>query len=91
MALVTLSFRSLADATRRAGRAHVATAVPVKRTPDPLAAPVGEGTRREPTACSCSSSAPAPRATRPSLPQPPMCDISTRGRSAAVPCVRSSE
>ena len=44
---MTLSFRSLADATRRAGRAHVATAVPVKRTPDPLAAPVGEGTRRE--------------------------------------------
>ena len=47
MALVTPSFRSLADATRRAGRAHVATAAPVKHRPDAPAAPVGEGTRRE--------------------------------------------
>ena len=47
MALVTPSLRSLADATRRAERSHVATTVPVKRRPDALAAPVGEGTRRE--------------------------------------------
>ena len=47
MALVTPSPRSVADATRRPERAPVIATVPSKQRPDSLAAPVGEGIRRE--------------------------------------------
>ena len=45
MALVTPSPRSIADATRRRERVHVAA--PLKHRVDELATNVGEGTRRE--------------------------------------------
>ena len=47
MALVTPSPRSPAAATRPGERAHAATAAPLTERPEPLAARVGEGARRE--------------------------------------------
>ena len=47
MALVNPSPHSLSDATRRIERAHAAKVVPLKQRPDPPAACVGEGARRE--------------------------------------------
>ena len=47
MASVSPSSRSLAGATRRAERVHAARVVHLKQRSEPLAARVGEGTRRE--------------------------------------------
>ena len=92
MALVTPSSRSLADATRwRSQRSHVALAVPLKQRPDAPAAPVDEGSRRERVRMELLVARPRRPARRRGAAQPPMCDISTLGRSTGVPCVRSSE
>jgi hypothetical protein len=47
MALVTPSPRPPAAATRQSERAYAAIAAPLTERPDPLAACVGEGARRE--------------------------------------------
>jgi hypothetical protein len=47
MASVYPSSRSLDDSTRRATGVHAAKVVPLKQRPEPLAARVDEGTRRE--------------------------------------------
>jgi hypothetical protein len=47
MALVTPSPRSSSAAARQSERANAATAAPLTERPDPLAACVGEGARRE--------------------------------------------
>ena len=90
MALVTSSSRCADDATRRSERAHAAKVVPLEQRPEPLAARVDEGTRRESIRMELLVERALAARSR-SFPQPPMCDISTRGRSTGVPCVRSSE
>ena len=89
MALVKPSPRPSADATRRGDRVRRAEVVPLEQRPGAPAARVGEGTRRERVRMELLVE--RARAPTAASGQPPMCDISTLGRSTGVLAERSSE